>query len=309
MLLQSNCNPSTIILHFILYFGVRIPELVDGYRSPVQSIPGAQILLPRFSEKSHATVEVQVGMDAKLHCWVENVSQNAVTWIRQNDLQILSAGSLKFSADPRIQIKHDSSVLNSDDYILEISRVGRQDQGLYECQINMRPLKAFIVKLIVKDIPPSTEVESTQPSPILPGLEVQDTGSSTSILGAPDIYFHPGTLVNLTCLVSSSTDPGRIFWYHEDKVISYYSSRLGVSIYRNKQTSMLTVSSLLLREGRKEDEGTYICRPEKAFMKSGKARLFIVDGTRSEARKTSGANPISLFYILLLFSLSSIFIP
>ena len=43
-----------------LDFGVRIPELVDGYRSPVQSIPGAQILLPRFSEKSHATVEVQV---------------------------------------------------------------------------------------------------------------------------------------------------------------------------------------------------------------------------------------------------------
>ena len=42
------------------------------------------------------------------------------------------------------------SVLNSDDYILEISRVGRQDQGLYECQINMIPLKAFIVKLIVK---------------------------------------------------------------------------------------------------------------------------------------------------------------
>jgi hypothetical protein len=42
-----------------------------------------------------------------------------------------------------------------------------------------------------------------------------NAGSSTEIVGSPDIYFFPGTLVNLTCVVTSPTQPGRIFWYHQ----------------------------------------------------------------------------------------------
>jgi hypothetical protein len=37
----------------------------------------------------------------------------------------------------------------------------------------------------------------------------------TTILEGPDIYFSAGGLVNLTCVVHSAIQPGRIFWYHQ----------------------------------------------------------------------------------------------
>ena len=45
-------------------------------------------------------------------------------------------------------------------------------------------------------------------------------GSSTTILGAPDIYFvaRPGSLVNITCVVHSLKQPEHIFWYHDGQV-------------------------------------------------------------------------------------------
>jgi len=247
-------------------------------------------------------------MRARLYCWVDHSLGHTVSWIRQSDLQILSAGKLKFTSDPRIQILHETSMtlFRSDSYGLEISRVKREDGGNYECQINMLPLKSIIITLKVTDIPesrtgPSHSI-STSSARSEPEPESQDSGpgSNTVILGAPDIYFYPGTLVNLTCLASSSIEPGRIFWYHQDKVISYYSAREGVSIYRDRKDSTNTISSLLLKEGRREDEGTYICRPENPSMKSATARLFVIDGTRSQASKTSGSSSTSSLLTLLI---------
>ena len=49
---------------------------------------------------------------------------------------------------------------------------------------------------------------------------------STKILEGPDIYFSGGGLVNLTCVVRSAIQPGRIFWYHK---VWYPSPELGRS--------------------------------------------------------------------------------
>jgi len=250
---------------------------------------------PRFAEKNEKVVKYQVGATAKLHCYVERISSSTVTWIRQSDLEILSAGVMRVTGDSRIQINKQ----RPNDFCLEISGVKMSDAGLYECQINMIPLKSLIVNLVVDDTPlkPTSSTSNN-----LANIQEQDpvSGSSTEILGSPDIYISPGTLVNLTCVITSSVAPGRVFWYHEGKVISYYSAREGVSLHIDSKNLTQTVASLLMKRGWKSDEGTYTCRPEKPFLKSATARLFFIDGTRSQARKTNGSNERSLLYILYI---------
>ena len=77
-------------------------------------------------------------------------------------------------------------------------------------------------------------------------------------------------------MVHSLQQPEHIFWYHNSQVISYYSSRGGISIVRRKgmdETS--TMSSLIIREVGQEDQGTYTCRPFTGDFKTARTRLFI----------------------------------
>merc|ERR1719244_1640626 len=91
-------------------------------------------------------------MTVRLHCHVENLYHHTVTWIRQMDLEILSAGQMKVSTDPRIRIDHQLSYHpRSQDFLLEINSVDQRDAGLYECQINMLPIKSFIINLVIDD--------------------------------------------------------------------------------------------------------------------------------------------------------------
>ena len=59
--------------------------------------------------------------------------------------------------------------------------------------------------------------------------EVLGAGSITTILGAPDIYFRPGpgTLVNITCVVTSLKRPEHMFWYHNGQVTGGLQHRGG----------------------------------------------------------------------------------
>ena len=101
--------------------------------------------------------------------------------------------------------------------MLVIRGLSDQDFGNYECQINSNPVKIRVVRLekTVITPPPPTPPDSKTPT-----LDIPDhSGSSiTSILGAPDIYFRAGSLVNITCVVSSLKRPEHMFWYHNGQV-------------------------------------------------------------------------------------------
>ena len=52
----------------------------------------------------------------------------------------------------------------------------------------------------------------------------------TEIVGSPDIYVQEGATMNLTCIVKDCPEPPQyIFWYHNQREISYDSPRGGVS--------------------------------------------------------------------------------
>ena len=118
-----------------------------------------------------------------------------------------------------------------------------------------------------------------------PKLELPENhGSTTSIIGAPDIYFQVQSLVNITCIVNSLQQPEHIFWYHNGEVISYYSTRGGISIVRKMgMDKTITMSSLIIREAGQEDQGTYTCRPLTGDFKTARTRLFIGYGGISGA--------------------------
>ncbi|KYM97663.1 hypothetical protein ALC62_11654 [Cyphomyrmex costatus] len=89
----------------------------------------------------------------------------------------------------------------------------------------------------------------------------------TEILGAPELFINRGSTINLTCVVLQSPEPpAYIFWNHNDAIISYDSSRGGVSVVTEKGDS--TTSFLLVQEAKPSDSGRYTCNPSNAQPKS-----------------------------------------
>ena len=112
----------------------------------------------------------------------------------------------------------------------------------------------------------------------------------------------------MSCLVISLQQPEHIFWYHNGEVVSYYSSRGGISIImRRGVEETITMSSLIIRQAGPEDQGTYTCRPETGDFKTARTRLFIGQGGGSGVRGCQVGRKIDLttfsyliFYLLVL---------
>ena len=106
--------------------------------------------------------------------------------------------------------------------MLVIRGLSDQDFGNYECQINSNPVKIRVVRLdrTVITPPPGPSHTQSQQQGKNSDLDIPDhSGSITYIIGAPDIYFRQGSLVNITCVVNSLKRPEHIFWYHDGQVI------------------------------------------------------------------------------------------
>ena len=95
------------------------------------------------------TVSVHEGSAVILSCRIENLDERMVFWIRNYDLQILTAGLVTFTADTRFKVNHENSV-DATDWSLLITNVKMEDQGLYECQINTEPKMKLNINLMVK---------------------------------------------------------------------------------------------------------------------------------------------------------------
>jgi hypothetical protein len=72
-----------------------------------------------------------------------------VFWIRNSDLQILTAGFVTFTSDKRFKVNHENSI-DTTDWSLLITNVKLEDQGQYECQINTEPKMKQNINLMVK---------------------------------------------------------------------------------------------------------------------------------------------------------------
>ncbi|XP_024885150.1 zwei Ig domain protein zig-8 isoform X3 [Temnothorax americanus] len=241
---------------------------------------------PTFDFTQNTNVTALIGKTAYLTCRVRNLGDKTVSWVRHRDIHILTAGAYTYTSDQRFQALHRQNTGHSNEWsewTLCIKWAQERDQGIYECQISTIPIKSYQFRLNV----------------VVP---------TATILGGPELYVGAGSTINLTCAIRfSSEPPAFIFWYYNEKVLSYDSPRGGVSVITEKGGDV-TTSWLLIQTAQPSDSGEYSCKPSNANTAS--IRVHVLNGERPEAMQTGTAGPIlsssCLLVSLIILYISSV---
>ncbi|XP_069178099.1 immunoglobulin superfamily member 10 isoform X2 [Procambarus clarkii] len=214
---------------------------------------------PFFDRTQPRSFSVQAGKTAVLVCRVLNIGDKSVSWMRHEDLHILTVDKYKYSTDNRIGVVYNEG---EHEWLLKIQGVRQEDAGRYECQVSTKPVLSFIVNLDV----------------VVP---------SASIMNGAEIHVHRGSLINLTCVVEHTTErPLYIVWYHYNKVIDYEVMG-GVVVVT--QSGHNTVSHLLVKNAEASDSGKYTCRPSNG--EDASVMLHVLNAPGSHADEYKWAEP------------------
>lgn len=198
-------------------------------------------LFPHYIKKSNVdpnstrNVTTQVGQTVYLHCIVNLVGDRTVSWIRLRDFHLLTVGKYTYTSDTRFQPVY---MHISNDWALQIRYPQVADEGLYECQVSSSPSKSVYFRLWV----------------VVP---------QAKILEGPDMYVEVGSSINLTCVIMDSPEaPAFVFWYQDDRMINYDSSRGSITL--QKAGGNTAISRLRIKEAQPYDSGNYTCCPSNA---------------------------------------------
>ncbi|KAK8745102.1 hypothetical protein OTU49_000459, partial [Cherax quadricarinatus] len=202
-------------------------------------------VLPSFANTTLTNVTVIRGKVAYLHCHVLNIGTKTVSWVRHEDIHVLTVGRLTFTNDGRFEAMNKPG---SDVWSLRIKYPQLRDSGKYECQVSTRPSRARVITLNV-----------VEPRAVIPP--------------GPELYVDHGSPLNITCVVPDSPEPPEhVFWYHRDKMVSFDGSRRGVTITTDK--GPVTTSNLVIPDVTTQDSGVYICAPQG--MKEASVRVSVL---------------------------------
>nr|XP_053631928.1 neurotrimin-like [Cherax quadricarinatus] len=204
------------------------------------------LLKPYFDNTTHSRVIGAVGRTAYLHCRVKHLGDRAVTWIRKQDVHVLTVGLFTYTTDDRFTALHSEG---SDDWTLRIASAQISDSGTYECQISTEPKMSRAFKLQVVE-------------------------AEAHVAGPREIHMVSGSNINLTCSVTGSPEPPQyIYWYRGTTLINY-SSRGGISVVTDKHSR---TSRLVVTRATTADSGNYTCAPANAEPAS--VSVYILNGT------------------------------
>ncbi|CAM1332879.1 Uncharacterised protein r2_g4211 [Pycnogonum litorale] len=198
-----------------------------------------------FDNSSSTEVTTLAGNTTLLYCKVVNQGSYTVSWIRNRDLHILTVGEFTYTMDKRFKtIRSDSN-----DWILQITRPNKSDEGLYECQVGSTPKQSLYVKVNVIE-------------------------SITEINGERNLYLKKGSSTTLECVVKTSNiPPDFILWYHDSEVVKYdYTSNI-----HDVVDVAITKSVFRIESAQRSNAGAYVCAPHKAVNDS--ITLYIVNKT------------------------------
>ncbi|KAG5682150.1 hypothetical protein PVAND_011522 [Polypedilum vanderplanki] len=241
---------------FVYYFVmIHIPVLSNYIHNPnyMSKSSNKDTRLP-FYLKVPTSVTAVEGADVILSCRIENLNDQMVFWIRNSDLQILTAGLMTFSSDPRFRVNHENTI-DEKDWSLLISNVKIEDGGLYECQINTEPKMKLNIKLkvLVKELTEMMEMDS----PFHHHFGASIEGKNLNVLKR-------GQTITLTCKViesdakSNNENSKHIEWIKDGEPVSSTTRNSGTTIHtiwdKTNGISKLTLSML-----QTSDEGNYSC--------------------------------------------------
>ncbi|XP_017777093.1 PREDICTED: lachesin-like isoform X2 [Nicrophorus vespilloides] len=238
---------------------------------------------PHFDTSASKNVTALLGKTAYLNCRVKNLANRTVSWVRHRDVHLLTVGRYTYTSDQRFRAIHQP---HSEDWTLQIKYPQHRDSGIYECQVSSTPHLSHFIHLTV--IEPDTE-----------------------IVGGPELFIDRGSTINLTCVVRHSPEPpAYIFWNHNDAIISYSSSRGGVSVATERGETSRSV--LLIQKARPSDSGNYQCNPSNARPANVTVHVLNVAnviGEHPEAMQHGGnqrmGSTVNVFALLTILLLNS----
>jgi len=267
--------------------------ILEGFGSAESSSSGPYIDL------SHSgNVTVVSGHLARLNCRVRNLGNRTVSWIRLQDLSLLTVGRYTYTSDLRFDLLSFSTFFlvptrfegihakHSPDWQLALKNTRLTDSGAlggfqwvnesagpYECQVSTSPHMAHVVHLRVRD-------------PV------------TRLVGGPEMFVESSSMINLTCLVAwTAKPPDKVVWLHNGSEVTYNGPRTGVSLIIDK--SEVTTVTLLLQRATSVDSGSYTCRPDNG--PSASTTLHVLQGDKTGAlSRASQGEKSGLWTILLL---------
>eukprot|EP00092_Neocalanus_flemingeri_P001106 GFUD01001179.1.p1 GENE.GFUD01001179.1~~GFUD01001179.1.p1 ORF type:complete len:378 (+),score=135.13 GFUD01001179.1:223-1356(+) len=123
--------------------------------------PVSKLDQPEFM-KINRNISVMIGETAFLPCRVKNLEKYTVSWLRGDDVTVLSVGHLAFSSDKRIGVVQvPRPRLSASDWNLSIENTSLADDGMYECQVNTDPKINYKIALTVRD--PAKSIQRDSP--------------------------------------------------------------------------------------------------------------------------------------------------
>ncbi|KDR15426.1 Neuronal cell adhesion molecule, partial [Zootermopsis nevadensis] len=218
-----------------------------------------RLMEPNFDNNTISNITVQLGATAFLHCRVRNLGERTVSaevqwkklrnilqsfyevgrnfgmfqisWVRRRDWHILTSGMFTYTNDERFQVLHSEG---SEDWTLQIKYVQKRDNGTYECQI------------------------STGTGIVSHFVDLHIVVPEAFILGSGEHHVDVGSGISLVCIIEKSpTPPQFVFWYHNDRMINYDTSRGGITV--ETEPGPKTQSRLTIRDAHDTDSGNYTC--------------------------------------------------
>ncbi|XP_046387494.1 roundabout homolog 2-like isoform X2 [Ischnura elegans] len=216
---------------------------------------------PAFDNNTVSNVTVQLGGTAFLHCRVRNLGERTISWVRRRDWHILTSGLFTYTNDERFQVLHAEG---SDDWTLQIKYVQKRDNGTYECQVSTGTgIMSHFVNLHI----------------VVP---------EAFILGSGEHHVDVGSAISLVCIIEKSPSPPQyVFWYHNDRMINYDTSRGGITV--ETEPGPKTHSRLTIRDASDFDSGNYTCSASNTEPAS--IFVFVSEADKMAAilpRKTTG---------------------
>ncbi|XP_050693887.1 kin of IRRE-like protein 1 [Eriocheir sinensis] len=179
-----------------------------------------------------------------------------VSWIRRQDLHVLTTGNFTYTTDTRFRALH---LPGSPFWSLEVDRPAITDSGLYECQVSTQPkiFRRFRLSVVVP---------------------------SARITGSREIFMKAGSDINITCVVKGAIRGAPVTWYHvlprdppkEELVEINAGGRGGVQLVTDKNSG---TSWLLVTHATWRDAGNYTCAPVHATPASGS--VHVLDALRA----------------------------
>ncbi|KAK8386188.1 hypothetical protein O3P69_010722 [Scylla paramamosain] len=197
------------------------------------------------------------GTTAHLPCLVPllvQTQQHEVTWLRRHDLHILTSGTVTFSPDARFKVSSSSQGL-------EVRGVTASDAGEYQCYVTKHPRHHFSVTLHVTERGQAPLRGKRSVFVANNTAETWDGSLKVKILGGREVNIEAGSLLTLTCRVTSSHGPATlIYWYHNTALLRYSSPRGGVKL-KIDHANGVTLARLEVGDVRATDSGVYSCVP------------------------------------------------